>query len=168
MLPSGLPSRIQLLALLSLFGASLHAQDPPAPLKGIRGFWVVVGVYLEAKDDSAASAELTTYAELRLRQAEVPVYDFATQLADPMQPSLSISVGTLSLASGLTAIRSDVSVRQLARLVGSNREHTVAIWEAAPQIAIGGASKARQTIRELLEVQLDQFLNAYLAANPDS
>ena len=81
---------------------------------------------------------------------------------------LSVAIGAISNASGFTAIRSDVAVLQLVQRIGSpdSARQIATTYETSPQIGLGSRSSLVANARQTIEVQLEEFLNAYLKANP--
>ena len=130
-------------------------------LKGLAAFKVVVeqlGPKIEGK--GLTRQQLQTDVELRLRQAGVTVSSDAPALL-----YANIAVVCNELVSAYCAYNINLEVQQTVRLAVSPESGTLlaATWSTGTTGLLG---RRVQLIRDGLKDQVDQFLNAYLAANP--
>jgi len=143
----------------------------PSTLKGLRGVYVAVKrLDPEAERDGLFKASLQTDVELKLRQSGIRVLTQEELFAAPGKPLLYVNVHLLPNSDppsiGLYAYAIIVELYQEVRL---QRDGSVVVpaatWRAPRVVGTVGASKLagiRGTVKDLT----DQFINAYLAANP--
>jgi hypothetical protein len=138
-----------------------------ATLAGLTGVHVhVERMNPDAEKEGLSHSTLQTDVELRLRQAGIRVLSEEEAVAAPGLPWLYLQVTTLRKERGLYAYFIKVWVRQLVRLFRDPDIGSVATtWETPGVIGVIG-SKNLSTVREDVRDEIDQFINAYLAANP--
>jgi hypothetical protein len=152
-----------------LVHVSLALSDSPrerATLAGLSG----VRVYVSEMDPDAEREGLTqsifrTDVELRLRQAAIRALT-QTELQDTAgSPVLHLLVSMFKSEVGVFSYRIDLGLWQLVRLV---RDPSIASAAMTWSTSSGGIVGVRRlsTIREDVRDKVDQFINAYLAANP--
>lgn len=139
-------------------------------LRGIGG----VNVTIEKLNEGALEVGLTeeqlqTDVELRLRQSGIRVLTEKERLTAPGGPFLYVNVNGHKAESGLHAFGISVALYQRVILErnGMKGGH-VETWQRA---AIGTRGHAdgdsdAAFVRENVKDKVDEFLNAYLAANP--
>jgi len=161
---------IAVLALAVGFVASAVAADTELErrmLAGLAGVYVLVGdMKPDAEKDGLAGSTLQTDVELKLRQAGIRVLTSGEWLAAPGNPSLYLFVGTVKNETGLYAYYINLELHQEVRLTRNPAITSLATtWHAPGFVGIvldRNLSKVRDGVRDVV----DQFLNAYLAANP--
>jgi len=135
-------------------------EDRRENLRGLVGVRVLVEeVSPPAEREGLATSSLKTMVELQLRQAGIRI----TRVG----PYLYLNVNAVKgRVTGVYA----VSVRlELNEMVRPNRDPSVkqfaVTWMALPVVGIIPARDLR-VIRESVKDMVDEFINAYLAANP--
>ena len=163
------------LALLSATAVSPSAgqgdnSSSRQTLAGLRGVYVEVQLKTdEAQRSGLTEVQLRTDVELRLREAGIKVVAFE-QTGDTLGlPSLFVGVSAVPLKTlpGLYAISVTVDIFQPIALV--RNPSTVAVgetWNAVGVCGAAGADHVEETVRKAVRDLMDQFINAYLAANP--
>jgi hypothetical protein len=155
-----------MLALLSPAAAADTAYER-ATLVGLTG----VGVFVERMDPTAekgglAQSTLQTDVELKLRQAGIRVLGENEYPLAPGSPRLYLRVSTFRLELPLYAFDITLGLYQAVRLL---RDPSIVIgaatWETNGRIGTVGENKL-STLRERARDEVDKFINAYLAANP--
>lgn len=137
------------------------------PLTGLIGASVSVGnMNPEAEKDGLAKSTIQTDVELRLRQAGIRVLDYLEWKATPGEPDLFLSIGTTKLKGGMMYGYSiQLSLFERVRLARDpNKTVTAITWdtESGGNIPTERLSELRTVVRDMV----DEFINAYLAANP--
>ena len=145
--------------------------DSRQTLAGLTGVYVVVS---EIEDDAQrvglSQTQLRTDVELKLRQAGIKVLSREEVANAPGFPFLHVNVSTLQLtkaATGLYAFNTNIALLQFIQLprdpsiVGLGRT-----WNATGSYGTVGSSKLGEELRKTVRDLTDQFINAYLAANP--
>lgn len=152
---------------LSSWSFAGDAEFERKTLKSLPG--VLVNVRWPDTFNMAVSKKtIQTDVELRLRKAGVRVLNNEEWLATTMNPTLLVSCDTIVSADKFQTIYSlDVALEQKVSLVRDPAiaESTLAITWSTSSIGLLGQFKL-QLIRDSVNDQTDQFINAYLAANP--
>jgi hypothetical protein len=135
-------------------------------LADLRGVRVVAGVVTdsdEARRDGLSREQLQTDVELKLREAGIAVLS----LHDSSAPALSATVFVLrGSPQRFYAYSVLVELHQWVRLI---RNPSVAVWTDTWRTPMGlGTVPSGQlgSLRDNVRDFVDQFINAYLAANP--
>ena len=139
-----------------------------ATLAGLTGVGVVVEpMDPAAEKDGLAQSTLQTDVELKLRQEKIRVLTSGERLTAPGNPYLYLRVGTMKDDElGVYAYDIDLELTQVVRLTRNPAITSLATtWSAPGKIGTVGIRKLFQ-LRERVRDIVDQFLNAYLAANP--
>ena len=141
-----------------------------ATLAGLTGVGVVVeDMDPAAEKDGLTESTLQIEVELKLRQAGIRVLTSDERRAAPGNPYLYLRVGTFKNAQsdmGLYAFVVNLQLMQEVRLTRNPAITSLAItWDAEGWVGIVGSRKLSQ-VRERVRDVVDEFLNAYLAANP--
>ena len=136
-------------------------------LAGLKGMSVVVTVPAEAQRDGADSIQVRTDVELRLRQAGIAVHDEQPPVSKPAEnASLFVNVLAFKHSTGIYAFYLTVELRQDVMLI---RNPPVPLnpptWSTG-YLGVSGSDAFARLVRDRLRDLTDQFLNAYLAANP--
>ena len=138
-----------------------------ATLAGLTGVEVAVEpMDPDAEKDGLAQSTLRTDVELTLRQAGIRVLTSDGRLAAPGMPYLYLSVGTAKNEPGFYAYDIDLELKQEVRLTRNPAITSMATTWSAPGWVGAVGSRNLSKVREGVRDVLDQFLNAYLAANP--
>jgi hypothetical protein len=160
---------IILVAMLELALPSLAHTDEGVnkTLMGLIGVHVTVEMMRpDAERDGLLRSTLQTDVELRLRQAGIKVLSREERSIDIGFPILYLNVNTLKTGDGFYAYAISLRLRQAARLIrNSEIIALVDTWNATGVIAVVGKTKLSD-VREDVKDKVDEFLNAYLAANP--
>ncbi len=136
-------------------------------LAGLTGVYVSVeNIPDEAQRDGLDTTRIRTDVELRLRQASITVLTQQEWLSTAFAPYLYVDVQAIKNRANVYAFSANVELRQRVTLV---RNPAMSIlpttWSATGIIGTVGSQKlgsVRDDVRDLA----DQFINAYLAANP--
>ncbi len=161
------------MALICVAASTAIADDEieRKTLVGLGGVQVAIGeIGPEAERKGFARSTIQTDVELRLRQAGIPVLSKAQSTATPGSPLLSVVVGVdvpdSRSSSGLCAWAVQV---QLYQEVTLGRDRGVATsaptWEGTRGFGTVG-EKRLSDLRGVVRDKVDEFINAYLAANP--
>ncbi len=154
--------------VLPLFGQG-DEEDNRKTLAGLHGIWVVVeDLNQQAQQDGLDENQIHTDVELKLRQAGITVLTkeewSATHPAG--LPYLYVNVQAFKQREGLYAFNVIVELDQSVRLVRNpSVRASVATWRATPVLGTTG-ERDLGSVRERVRDLTDQFINAYLAANP--
>jgi hypothetical protein len=151
------------LLLSSVVAKGRDFESARPTLRGLEGVQVVI----EDLDPDVERAGLTrhqlqTDVELRLRKAGIRVF------TRPGSPFLSVHVLTRKLTPlEVYAYSIDIEFHQLIYLVRDPHVINVApTWSVKSGIGTVGATVLRQ-LRERVADHVDEFINAYLAVNPE-
>jgi hypothetical protein len=163
------PSAMALAFLLVSVSPALS--DSPlerATLAGLTG----VGVRVEPMDpdaekDGLTTSTLQTDVELKLRQAGIRVLTATEMFGVPGYPYLYLRVATGKVDElGVLAYEIELHLIQEVRLPRNPAITSwAATWRATGKIGTIG-SRQLPSVREYVRDIVDQFINAYLAANP--
>ena len=164
---------IALLALVIGLVAPALAKDLPwerESLAGLAGVLVLVeGLNPDVERQVVTQSTLQTDVEVKLRQVGIRVLTETEWLAAPGSPSLSVAVDAVSLSLGEARPVYAVVVRlELSQKVALHRNPVIALraptWRTGSIVAAtaGKVDKVREYVRD----KVDEFINAYLAANP--
>jgi len=147
-------------------------KEPWAPLRGLGGASVIVEDMSEdAERDGLTRDVIQTDVELRLRKSGIPVLRGEEAEKMPNWPSLHVNVFTLKNEKlGFYAYHLSAQLREWVFLArgrgpGENRVNRATTWYAQAFIGTVAATDLRG-IRENIADMVDNFINAYLAANP--
>jgi len=165
------------LAALALLSATVVSplvgqgddEDTRKTLAGLDGVQVWVGSTPDgAQRDGLDTVQLRTDVELKLRQAGIPVLSEQQSLSKVGAPGLALRLDVFrNPGIPLYAFRVKVEVQQVVRLA---RNPTLivraATWSSTGDIGTVGQTTLGSYVRETVRDQMDQFINAYLAANP--
>ena len=163
------------LAALALLSASVlsplvgqgHDEASRATLVGLTGVYVLVeNIPDEAQRDGLDTTQIRTDVELKLRQAGITVLTQQEGLSTAAAPYLYVNVQVLKNPAKFYAFSADVELRQRVTLVHDPSMSVLATtWSATGTIGTVGSQKLA-SVREVVRDLTDQFINAYLAANP--
>ena len=136
-------------------------------LTGLAGVYVAVEhLPDEAQRDALWEDQIRTDVELKLRQAGIAVLTLQQSVGTAAGPILYINVQVTKNSARIYAFSVDVELRQRVTLIQNPSMRVLApTWSAAGVIGTVGYQKLgslREDVRDLT----DQFINAYLAANP--
>lgn len=140
-----------------------------ATLGGLAGVRVAVEpIDSEAEKDGFARYALQADVELRLQQGGIRVLTETERLRMPGSPVLYLRAKTFTHGEieGLYAYCIDLELGQTVRL---SRDPTVSswppTWRSPGALGVAGARNLA-SVRNAVQDMVDQFINAYLAANP--
>ncbi len=135
-------------------------------LAGLSGVLVVVEhMRPDAERDGLTRTGLQTDVELRLRQAGIRVLTVKEMVWTPGEPSLYLNVNT-NKRMGLYAYCVQLGLYQRVRLDRAPSVIAVVVtWAISGEVGTVGANKLGN-VRKAVRDMVDQFINAYLAANP--
>lgn len=138
-----------------------------AKLAGLSGVFVAVEeIRADAERDGLFRSTLQTDVELKLRQAGVRVLTEAEASATPGRPWLYLTVATYRGRENIYAYSIRLALLERAIPV---RNPTISLgaltWRATGKLGLVGAENLSQ-LREPIRDTVDQFINAYLEANP--
>lgn len=163
---------IVLLLALSSLGFAQDTRDTDG-LRGLAGVAVAVILFpQEVERDGLLKAQLQTDVELRLRKAGIRVLAEDQWLLVPGQPTLSVIV-VLYKVSDPEAINGyaklvNVALRQNVML--SRKPSTIVkgaiTWQGGVNVGVSNSIVLQKDIRDLVADRVDEFINAFLAANP--
>jgi hypothetical protein len=142
-------------------------EDSRATLVGLPGVYVLVGhIADEAQRDGLDTLQVRTDVEVKLRQAGIRVLGREEWLSTAGVPFLYVNIQTVKNQQNVYAFSVDIELRQRVTLVRQQSPPLlVTTWSASGVIGTVG-SKRLATLRDDVRDQTDQFINAYLAANP--
>src|SRR3989449_9257919 len=136
-------------------------------LAGVHGVRVVVRVSAsaEVQKDGLSQSQLQTDVEVKLRQTGITVLG---QQEAQSGPWLNVNFSTLNVSStnamGMYAVCMSTELHQWVRLARNPSVRVwVSTWSATGQF---GTTAHLSSVRERIRDMTDQFINAYLAANP--
>ena len=160
------------LALLSATAVSRlvgqgDSQHTRKTLAGVKGVCVAVEPIKEdAERDGLGRDQVNTDVELKLRQAGVTVLTQEQALSSAGAVYLHVNVHTLKSTQGdLYAYDVHLEVHQPVRLIRDPTVAALAATWSVGSLGLAGAERLR-SVRDIVRDQTDQFINAYLAANP--
>ena len=156
-------------AVLPLVGQG-DTENSRRTLAGLTGVYVSVSKMTEEEQRIGLSnPQLETDVELKLREAGIRVLAKDDPNPVPGVPFLYVTVSTLKLTGlpGVYAFSVEVELIQFARL---ERDKSVVClgrtWNATAVFGTVGQDKLEGGLRTTIRDLTDQFINAYLAANP--
>jgi hypothetical protein len=147
-----------------------QADDDPSrrTLGGWRGVTVVVAeISDEAQRDGLREDQIRTDVELRLRLAGVTVITQQESLSEPGVPFVYVYIHTRKNTDGRYAYSARISAHQMVRLTRNPSVTSMgSTWATPPALGTVGADRLSSVRDHVLRDLTDQFINAYLAANP--
>ncbi len=139
-------------------------------LAGLKGFYVVVAVLPdsdEARRDRLEREQLQTDVELKLRQAGIRVLSLQEEAQSKTRTSLVANVTVNKTSATFYILHVDVDVYQYVRLTRNpSTQVWVSTWSSASLLGWAKPESVGRYVRDSLKDLTDQFINAYLAANP--
>ena len=163
------------LAALALLSASVlsplvgqgHDEASRATLVGLTGVYVLVeNIPDEAQRDGLDTTQIRTDVELKLRQAGITVLTRQEWLSTAAAPYLYVNVQAIKSRANVYAFSANVELLQRVTLVRNPAMSIPATTWSATGIIGGVGSQKVGSVREHVRDRTDQFINAYLAANP--
>ncbi len=163
---------IVLLLALSSPGFAQDVRDTDV-LRGLAGVVVAVNdLKQEVERDGLLKAQLQTDVELRLRKAGIRVLTEDQWLIAPGQPTLSVTVALYKALhpETLNVYGKSVKVGLRQNVVLSRKPSTIVrgaiTWESHISIGVSNSTVLQKDIRDNVADLVDEFINAFLAANP--
>jgi predicted secreted protein len=157
------------MGLFGVIGYGVEGRLEHGSLAGLQGVVVVVEqVGQEAKRYGLTSEELQAETELQLRENGIKVFSAQEHLQAPEMPFLYISVNVV-IRAGAEFVASNVHVafKQAILLKRDPTKGCMATTWEAEKISTYKADELKD-VREDLKALVDQFINAYLAVNPQT
>ncbi len=163
------------LAALALLSAAIVTpllgqgddEDTRKTLAGLHRVRVVVQLSdsAEMQKDGLSQSQLQTDVEVKLRQTGIIVL---SQQEAQSRPWLNVIVSTLNVSSanamGMYAVSVSAELHQWVTLTRNPSVRVwVSTWSATGQF---GTTAHLSSVRDVIRDMTDQFINAYLAANP--
>lgn len=153
-------------------GSAAHAQTRPEPLSGVAKVTVLVMYGATGEPPSGISEQrLQTVLELKLRTAGLRVLTMQEDLVDPdINPYMYLWVATIETRnqSGRTigyTYRLDLSARVLGTVPFNKARAPMELWSDGT-MAVADRDSASADIERIVGTLADDFLNAWLKANP--
>ena len=163
------------LAVLALLSATVVSrlvgqgdnESTRKTLAGLTGLYVSVQrIPDEMQRDGLDTTQILTDVELKLRQAGITVLTRQEWLSTAAAPYLYVNVQVLKNPAKFYVFSANVELGQRATLVHDPSMSVLATtWSATGTIGTVGSQKVG-SVREDVRDLTDQFINAYLAANP--
>ena len=163
------------LAVLALLSATVVSrlvgqgdnESTRKTLAGLTGLYVSVQrIPDEMQRDGLDTTQILTDVELKLRQAGITVLTRQEWLSTAAAPYLYVNVQAIKNPAKFYVFSTNVELGQRATLVHDPSMSVLATtWSATGMIGTVGSQKLG-SLREHVRDQTDQFINAYLAANP--
>jgi|SRR5689334_16828984 len=138
-----------------------------ATLVGLPGVYVLVErIDNEAQRDGLDTLQVRIDVEVKLRQAGIRVLSEQEAFSTAGAPNLYVDIQTVKNQLSVYAYSVRIELRQGATLVRQPSLRRLATtWTTSGFIGTVGSQKLA-TVREDVRDLTDQFINAYLAANP--
>ena len=162
---------VLLLALCSL-GFAQDTRDTDV-LRGLAGVAVAVNdLKQEVERDGLLKAQLQTDVELRLRKAGIRVLTEDQWFIEPGQPTLSVIVALYKGADPkiIDVYAKSVKVVLRQNVLLSRKPSTIIrgaiTWESSLAVGVSNSTILQKDIRDTVADRVDEFINAFLAANP--
>lgn len=138
-------------------------------LAGLKGVWVLVEVeqaHQDVKKHGLTDQQIQTDVELQLKQHDIKVLSEEQWQKTPGSPCLCVYLNHIATETGLCADSIKVSLRQdVVLLRDPQKPSWAATWETG-SVGLTGEEHFGEGVRKDLEKRIDEFINAYLAANP--
>ena len=139
-------------------------------LAGLTGVYVGVDLTTNgSQPNGLTETQLRTDVELKLRQAGIKVLSTEDVTRTPGVPFLFVKVSTLELRGGAGLYSFSIGV-ELLQAIQLARNPSVSglgrTWNANATYGTFGSGKLGEEVRRVVRDLTDQFINAYLAANP--
>jgi hypothetical protein len=155
------------LAVVSPLVGQADDETSRATLVGLPGVYVLVETVAdEAQRDGLDTLQVRTDVEVKLRQAGIRVLSKEEWLSTAGAPYLYVNIQTAKNNLRLYAVSVSIDLRQDVTLVREpSLRRLVATWSTPGVLGTVGSHKLA-TVRDDVRDLVDQFINAYLAANP--
>lgn len=168
-------ARVTLLVLITALvsPALADSEFERATLKGLTGVNVLVEkLHADVEREGLAQSTLRTDVELKLRQAGIRVLTEKEMLATPTRgaPYLYLTVGATKGTGTLAGVYSLYIRLELRQSVILERNPSitsvgVTTWDSTAHLGIVPVHSL-SAVRGIVRDAVDEFINAYLAANP--
>ena len=138
-----------------------------ATLAGLTGVYVLVEhIDDDAQRDGLDTLQVRTDVEVKLRQAGIRVLSEEEMLATAGVPYLYINIQTAKNRLSVYAFSVRIELHEAATLIRKSSMRVLATTWSSPGLIGTVGSQKLVSVREDVRDQTDQFINAYLAANP--
>jgi len=152
------------LVILSLIcGNAYAADDSRDALKGLKGVRVVVEDLNEGVKGGLTKDAIRMDVELKLRRAGIPILSEEEWDKEPGKPLLHICAFLRQLEGVGYLYRIDVEMVQKVTLV---RSPSVQTWGEIWSVGSLNVIPELKDIRDRIKDSIDDFVDAYLSANP--
>ena len=162
---------IVLLLALSSLGFAQDSRDTDV-FRGLAGVAVAVtDLGQEVERDGLLKAQLQTDVELRLRKAGIRVLTEEQWITEPGQPTLSVKVALYKSSDPkINGYAKSVNIVLRQNVLLSRNPSTIfrgaITWESFEAVGFSNPTVLQKDIRDTLADCVDEFINAFLAANP--
>ncbi len=160
---------IMVMALTCLDLRTTQAASPEEldSLRGLPGVRVVIeDIDLDAQADGLSQEAIRTAVELILHSSDIRVLTQSESFKTPPEPHLYVRVAILADNNSGYALSALVELHQRASLLHRpQRKMSTATWSIR-SIGIVGRNQIRSVIAKMIEPQVKEFANDFLAANP--
>lgn len=136
-------------------------------LRGLPGVSVLIeGMPVATKSEAIDQQQLKTEAELRLRRAGIRVFTFGEIMHGGLPvPTLYVNFNAIEVTKGFYAVSLEVEVHDSICLLRDPSVKTIATtWDKGFLLAV--RSDRIREVKDTLGDMIEEFANAYLAANP--
>jgi|ERR1041385_4021742 hypothetical protein len=138
-----------------------------ATLVGLPGVYVLVeNVDDDAQRDGLDTLQVRTDVEVKLRQAGIRVLSREEWLSTAGVPNLYVNIQTAKNQQNVYAFSVRIELSQGVTLVRQPSPRLLVTTWSTPGVIGTVGSKKLASLRDNVRDQTDQFINAYLAANP--
>ncbi len=152
---------------LLLSGSMALAQDDPMKLRGLTRLYVFISPLRDEFEKRGLRVSLLTDAELRLRQAGLSVVDASRATDDFAYLEIRVSSAERRTdVGGLIAYQAQAFLHEPVRVQRArvSLSITAITWES--NVYTGSQFNDVEALRAHVRDRIDEFVNAYLAANP--
>ena len=148
-------------------GDDQSARKTLAGLKRVVVATEIVDNNNETQRDGLLPGQLQTDIELKLRLAGITVGNAERARINEEEAGLQVHLLALKDTSGVYAIALSLEIYQGVRLYRNpSIIESARTWSARAEVGTVGSQNLASFVREGLRDMTDQFINAYLAANP--
>ena len=147
------------------------AQDTPDSLRGLAGVAVSVqGITPEDERDGLSRATLQTDVELRLRLAGIRVLTGEQVSNEPGRPQFIVLVLVYKATGNFDGYAKSI-MAEMRQDVWLARNPSVVLpsaitWSSGRTVGLSNSGALQNDIRQNVADRVDEFINAFLAANP--
>ncbi len=158
---------IMVVTCLDLSTSQAASPEERDSLRGLPGVEVVIeDIDLDAQADGLSQEAVLTAVERILRSSDIRVLTRTESYKTPPEPHLYVRVAILADNNSGYALSALVELHQRASLLHRpQRKMSTATWSIR-SIGIVGRNQIRNVISKIIEPQVKEFANDFLAVNP--